>query len=208
MQTDTSSRMTDEQLALYAASGCRESFEELVRRFQVPLFHFLSRRMRTVEDAEDIAQEAFVRAYENMGRYRSEWRFSTWLFTIASRLSISHARKKQLATVDEGLESVVAAPDTSEQIAAREMRDRLWDLAEKTLDPSKFTALWLFYVEEMPVVEIAKVLGASRVAVRTMLFRARKRLLPALAGEAEHFLSAAPLVVGERKIVVAGGSAT
>ena len=69
----------DEELARRAQLGCTDSFEELVRRFQVPLLRFLGRRTSAV-DAEDLLQDTFVRAYQNLQRYRSAWRFRTWLF--------------------------------------------------------------------------------------------------------------------------------
>ena len=74
----------------------------------------------------------------------------------------------------------------------KEERGRLWDLAAATLSQPQMTALWLYYVEEMPVAEIAKVLKHSRVATKTMLFRARRRLKPVLK-ETE------PGVVGREK---------
>ena len=89
-----SDRISDEDLAIQAADGCIASFEQLVQRFQVPLVHFLSQRCESREDAEDIAQEAFVRAHSNLHRYQTRWRFSTWLFTIARRLCINHLRRQ------------------------------------------------------------------------------------------------------------------
>ena len=192
MPTNSAAPPTDEQLALGAAAGCLDSFEELVRRFQVPLLHFSRRHTRCIEDAEEITQEAFVRAYQNINRYQPRWRFNTWLFTIAKRLSITHARRKQLATSDDGLDAAVdVSPGPAQLLATAESRNRLWDIARENLDETKFTALWLFYAEEMPVIEISKVLGRSRVAVKTTLFRARKKLMAALAVEADTF---SPLV--------------
>ena len=209
MPTSSAAPPTDEQLALRAAAGCVDSFEELVRRFQVSLLHFVARRTRSVEDAEDITQEAFVRAYENIGRYRPRWRFSTWLFTIARRLTITQARRKRLADGDDGLDELaVCSPDPTELLTASESRNRLWDIAAANLDETKFTAVWLFYVEEMSVAEIGKVVGRSRVAVKTMLFRARKQLMPALAVEADHFSPVVRRVAAEQKMALAGGGGT
>jgi RNA polymerase sigma-70 factor (ECF subfamily) len=168
---------SNEQLARRAQQGCSESFEELVRRFQVPLLQFL-RRWSTVEDAEDLVQEAFLRAYQNLAGYRPAWRFSTWLFTIARRANINWQRKRRPQVHGEALESVQAeTPPPWQRMIERENRGRLWDLAEAELTEPQFTATWLFYVEEMPVKQISRVVGRSRVAVRTMLFRARQRLL-------------------------------
>ena len=77
-ESSTPTLPSDEELVARAQQGCAESFEELVRRYQVPLVHFLRRR-GDADEAEDVAQEAFLRAYENLARYRPRWRFSTWL---------------------------------------------------------------------------------------------------------------------------------
>lgn len=171
---------SDEQLACRAQQGCTDSFEELVRRFQVPLLQFLQQRTSPA-DAEDLLQDTFIRAYQNLDRYRPTWRLATWLYTIARRLSINHYRRRRAAADSRGLESVPAAgASPAEAVADEEGRRRLWDRAAEVLSEPQMTAVWLYYVEDMPVKEIAAVEGRSRMAVKTMLFRARKRLLPAL----------------------------
>ena len=173
---------SDQQLAEEAQRGSVAGFEELVRRYQVPLLHFLRNRTRSTADAEDLVQETFVRAYENLHRYQSPYRFSTWLFTIAHRISLNERRKRRPSGGPDGIELL---PDGRVDPAAaaieKEERGRLWDLAAATLPLSQMTALWLYYVEEMPVAEIAKVLKRSRVATKTMLFRARRKLKPVLS---------------------------
>ena len=69
--------------------GCAACFDELVRQFQSPLLHFLIRRLGSRQDAEDVLQETFLAAFRNLDRYQSTWRFSTWVFTIASRNATS-----------------------------------------------------------------------------------------------------------------------
>src|SRR5580700_1348490 len=75
--------------------GCAACFEELVRRFQSPLLHFLIRRAGSHHDAEDLLQETFMIAHRKISDYRSSWRFSTWLFTIAHRLAVSKKRRRR-----------------------------------------------------------------------------------------------------------------
>ena len=84
---------SDEELACRAQQGCAESFEQLLRRFQTPVLHFLRHR-GFFADAEDLTQETFLRAYENLHRYNRRWAFSTWLFTIARRTSLNHRRRR------------------------------------------------------------------------------------------------------------------
>ena len=173
---------TDEELARRAQQGCSASFEELVRRFQVPLLHFLRQRTGD-EDAEDLVQDTFIRAYQNIHRYRPAWRFATWLFTIARRLSMNRQRRKQPLTGSEALDLIEAGtPQPVQVVVEEESRRHLWNLADTILTEPQMTAVWLYYVEDLPVKQIARVLGRSGVAVKTILFRARKRLLPILVG--------------------------
>lgn len=175
---------SNEQLAERAQSGCRQSFEELARRFQTPLRHFL-RRIGGGEETDDLLQETFLRAYRNLDKYRSRWRFSTWIYTIARRTHISLGRKARPAVGEAGLDGVASTAPGPHQLAADgEQRQGLWDLAARALSQDELSAMWLFYVEEMPAREIAAVLERSWVSVKTMLFRARQRLREAVEGNA------------------------
>jgi RNA polymerase sigma factor (sigma-70 family) len=175
---------SDEELAARAQLGCMPSFEELLRRFQAPLLNFL-RHVGPAPDAEDVLQETFLRAYSRLHFYRSQWRFATWLFTIARRTSINyHRRPRPPADEAAMLHAASAAPGPAEAAAAADGRQYLWAAARRTLSEDEVSALWLHYVDEMPVGEIAAVLDRSTVAVKTMMFRARKKLLP-LVGELE-----------------------
>jgi RNA polymerase sigma-70 factor (ECF subfamily) len=171
---------SDEELARRAQGGCSDSFEELVRRFQVPLLQFL-RRWTSHENAEDLVQDTFVRAYQNLQRYRPSRRFATWLFTIARRLSINQQRRRRPRANGEALEMIGDETLEPGQLAAeRESRQHLWTRAAEVLTEPQMTATWLYYAEEMSVEQIARVLGRSQVAAKVTLFRARKRLLPIL----------------------------
>ena len=176
MQRTPTTVPSDEELACRAQEGCVDSFEQLMRRFQPPMLQFLRHR-GTPSDAEDLLQETFVRAYSNLHRYRQKWRFATWLFTIARRVSINHARRAQPVSDHETLQSAEsAAPNPLDTIVAEEDRRRLWDVAANVLSLEELTAVWLYYVEQMPTREIATVQERSWVSVKTMLFRARKKL--------------------------------
>jgi len=176
MQRASTTVPSDEELACRAREGCADSFEQLMRRFQAPVLHFLRRRGASC-DAEDLLQETFVRAYTNLHRYRPKWRFATWLFTIARRVSINHARRERPAADGEPLRPAESGePGPLEKMVAEENRRSLWDAAAKTLGQEELTAVWLYYVEEMPTRDIAAVLERSRVSVKTMMFRARRKL--------------------------------
>ncbi len=99
---------TDEQLASQAKEGCANSFDLLVRRYQVPVLHFLQHRVG-VTDAEDLTQDTFVCICRYLHRYRHKWPFRTWLFTIARHLSINHLRRRSQLALHEAVKAFVAA---------------------------------------------------------------------------------------------------
>jgi RNA polymerase sigma-70 factor, ECF subfamily len=170
--------VSDDELACRAGQGCAASFEQLLRRFQAPVLQFLRHRGLGA-DAEDVTQETFLRVYENLHRYSPRWAFSAWLFTIARRTASNHRRR--VRPVADAMATDAAASGEAEPLAmliTEESRRRLWDLAARVLSEEQTTALWLFYVEDMPVRGIAQVLGRSRASVKIMLFRARRKLLP------------------------------
>jgi len=182
---------SDEELAQQAQGGCSASFEELVRRFQVPLLQFL--RRRASEDAEDITQETFVRAYQNIRRYSPAFRFGTWLFTIGRRLSMNHCRRRRPVADSPAVESAEAdGPQPGQLVADEESRLLLWELADEVLTERQMTTMWLYYVQEMPVEEIAHVVGGRRGAVKTMLFRARKKLFAVMQARSSNGSADAP----------------
>lgn len=174
---------SDEQLALEAQAGSSACFEEIVRRYQTRLLGFLMRAV-TRADAEDITQDAFVQAYLNLGRYRSKWRFKTWLFVIAQRLMIDRLRKqKRRRTSREVNETdAVSIDDSSAHAATSEQSARLWSIARATLGEESMRAIWLHYVEGMDTRDVARVMGRSWVWVKTTLHRARRKLGPVLGG--------------------------
>jgi RNA polymerase sigma-70 factor (ECF subfamily) len=185
------SEQTPEELALRAQSGSLAAFSELVGRFEGRLFNFLLRRVGSAADAEDLTQDTFLRAWQRIGTYRPTWRFSTWLFTIATRLAVSSARRvsprREPIRDDHGARAVPPAlPDDG--VA----RSRIWSMVSELLGPEQQTALWLRYVEDMAVKDIATVLGRTQVSVRVMLFRARAVLAPALEQEHAALDSARP----------------
>ncbi|MBN2270051.1 MAG: sigma-70 family RNA polymerase sigma factor, partial [Sedimentisphaerales bacterium] len=86
--------LSAEDLARRSQLGCRASFAELVERYGTGLLRFLRRRTNNLHDAEDLVQDTFVRAYANIHGYRSTYKFSTWLFTIARNLACTRLRRQ------------------------------------------------------------------------------------------------------------------
>jgi RNA polymerase sigma-70 factor (ECF subfamily) len=171
---------SDEELAVLAQRDHVAAFAELVTRFETRLFNFLLRRTGSSSVAEDIAQDAFVRAWERIGNYDPTWRFSTWIFTIASRMAVTAHRRRRPTGPFEVAERVGRRdPDMGHAEHVAREGSRLWCLAEQVLGDDQHTALWLRYAEDMTIGEIAQVTGRTQVGVRVTLFRARQRLAQA-----------------------------
>jgi RNA polymerase sigma-70 factor (ECF subfamily) len=165
---------TPEQLAQRSQSGCLESFEQLVLRYEDQIFNFLRQFTRNQQDAEDLTQETFVKAYRSLPRYTPSLAFAPWLFVIARRTAASHFR-----TVDH-FEELPADSETAEADPATALQHAdeqrfLWKLV-RTLKPKQAEAVWLRYAEGFSVAEIALIMRANRVYVKVMLQRARSIL--------------------------------
>lgn len=165
--------LSAEELARRSQQGCRESFAELVERYGIRLFKFLRYKTNNLQDAEDLVQEAFVRAYRNIHRYKDSWKFSTWLFTIATRLAYSHFRKSRSFQTIGQIES--SCPEPEQMVIEKETQQSLWALA-RGLSLNQYQALWLKYGQDMSIKEIAMVLRKSQVNVKVLLYRARINL--------------------------------
>jgi len=170
---------TDEELAARAAAGSRPAFEELVSRYSLRLFHFLRSRSGSDEDIEDLVQETFLRAFRNIARYDPQRRFSTWLYTVAIRLSISRQRSRRERPLPLGPEGPEhPSPGPQESLARKEEAreaGNIWLIA-RTMKANEYEVLWLRYAEEMPVKEIARAMKRSLVGVRVLLHRSRVKL--------------------------------
>lgn len=163
--------ITAEQLARRCQAGCLRSYEALVARFHQQLISYLRQMMGGLHDAEDVAQESFVKAWQHIGKFDPSMSFAGWLFTIARRTAISHFRKhsRMKPVEDEVLEAIPAEPPHEME---QSERAEIWDIA-RTLKPKHFEILWLRYGEGFDIAEVAKITGASTIGVKVALHRAR-----------------------------------
>jgi RNA polymerase sigma-70 factor, ECF subfamily len=173
--------MTPEQLAVRAQEGSLAAFSALVEQFDGRLFNFLLKKVGSAADAEDLAQDTFVRAWQRIAQYNPRWRFSTWLFTIGGRLAASKYRDRPAPPVSLTADRVQNRPPATDRLVRREERLRIWSIVEARVPAEQHAALWLRYAEDMSIGDVARVLGKSEVAVRVMLFRARGVLAEHLA---------------------------
>ncbi len=172
-RTSTLEHLSDEELASEIAEGARSLFEELISRYSMRLFYFLRHRTESDQDIEDLVQETFLKAFKGIDRFDPERKFSTWLYTIATREAVSHHRaNKKMKHNPAGTSSL---PGPEEVVIRKEESQNIWELAT-TLPKKEYEALWLFYAEEMPIKDIARVTKKSPITVRVLLYRARSKL--------------------------------
>lgn len=171
--TSAAPELSDEYLAASALAGSGAAFELIVRRYQRPLLHYLQSITRDRHEAEDALQNAFVKLHQSMARYDSRWPFRAWAFMIAHREAMNcfRRRPKRLMARPRG-----ASESPADSVARADDRARLWDVARATLSADQYTAVWLYYVEDAAVTDIARVLEKSASAVKVMLHRARAAL--------------------------------
>ena len=160
-----------------------DSFEQLVTRFEGRLFAFLYKKTGNHHLAQDLLQSTFVTAYRKLHLYNPRYAFTTWIYTIASRLAINHFRKKQPIETEHADRAVETNPRS--KLIASEKAMGIWSQVRELLPESQFTALWHFYGEERNLSETAGVMNKSVGSVKVLLHRARRKLaevLPTGAG--------------------------
>ena len=161
------------RLAIAAKSGCIESFESLVGQFEKPLYHFLLTKTRNHHQAQDLLQDTFLITYRKLDRFNPSYPFSSWIYTIANRLAISHYRKQK--TLLEEVEFVIETTACNE-VMEQERARSLWAYAKRLLTKNHFTALRLFYTKGMTIDQVAAAMNRNPNSVKVWLHRARKRL--------------------------------
>lgn len=169
-----------EELAVRARAGSRVSFDELVTRYRPRLVAFLARRLADPADAEDVAQETFLRAYDRLAQFDPSRPFATWLFAIGKNVAANHAiARSRRAARDRDSRPADADAEAAAEAAIEDGAGAsdLWQRARAILSPDAYRMLWLRYAQGLTVREVAAELDRSSVAVKVMLFRARRRLL-------------------------------
>lgn len=161
-------------------SGDINAFSYLVEKHKRMSYTFALKLLKVPEDAEEVAHDAFVKAYQSLKDFRHESKFTTWLFKIIFNLSISRLRKKKLdisSIDDEKLQGYhVADPENLFTAVTSKEQNLLVRNAVDRLPDDERAVITLFYLNDCPVKEITDITGFSEANVKVKLFRARKRL--------------------------------
>jgi RNA polymerase sigma factor (sigma-70 family) len=173
--------MNDQDLVQQVLNGNTGSFELLIKRYQKLVSHMVGRVISRQEDHEEICQDVFMRVFDKLKEFKFESKLSTWIATIAYRLSINFINKKQLKIADPELAEISFNKNYIDKLSPDlklEMRDSAAYIQEMVmLLPVQYrVVLTLFHLEEMSYPEIEEVTGMPIGTIKSYLFRARKLL--------------------------------
>ncbi|MDD5209416.1 MAG: sigma-70 family RNA polymerase sigma factor [Elusimicrobiales bacterium] len=176
----------EEGLLKRLAEGEKEIFGELVLRHQDFIFNVVSKYVRIEEEARDLTQDVFLKAYENIEKFRGESKISSWLYRIAYNLSMNWSERRagrETQLDDELAETLAEPPNLAEEIFEREAQlARITGLLAEL--PEKYrTVISLYYFEDKSYQEIAEALGLPINTVKIHLLRAKERLREKLGAE-------------------------
>jgi RNA polymerase sigma-70 factor (ECF subfamily) len=189
------SRVDDSVLIREAQRGNRGAFEELVRQYDHQVLRLALHLTGSEQDAQDIYQEAFLKAYRNMGSFRFECSFYTWIYRIVTNLCLDHLRKRKVrkeeapvAVDGDGEEYSVldqvadgrAGADPERDLMRREIGSRI-SLALEKLSPRERMVFELKHYQGLKLRTIGEMLGTTEETAKNTLFRATQKLRAALA---------------------------
>src|SRR6476646_4180467 len=175
---------SDRELVAIAVNGIDGSFEELVRRYQRPISAYVYRMIGDYESALDLTQEIFIKVYNSLRRYRSEFKFSTWIYKIAHNSAVDHLRRTATreqslisGTESETFELPIESSRLSpEQKSERKERRGEIESVIRTLPGNYRELIILRHSQDLTYEEIVEVTGLPLGTVKNRLFRAREMM--------------------------------
>ena len=158
-----------------AVGGSARAFEQIVQLHHRRVLNFLFQMTRQLQDAEDLTQQTFVKAYQHIHRVDPERPIINWLLTIARRLALNHFRsvkKWEFAPADLASHD----PSPARALEHQDRAENLWARARRVLSQREFEVLWLRFAEERSTEETARITGLTQIHVKVLVHRARHRL--------------------------------
>ena len=174
-------KLTDTEIIKKVLAGEQAMFAQLVQRYQQYVFTLVYRFTDNREDAEEISQDVFVKAYRSLADFRGEAKFSTWLYTIVRTSCITFLRKKRLDTSSLDNERTFLQVESKQSgftanAIEQKSKHAMVNSAIRMLSPDDTHILTLFYKGEQTLDEIGRVMGLEPNTVKVKLHRARNRL--------------------------------
>jgi RNA polymerase sigma-70 factor (ECF subfamily) len=176
-----STGLGDNEIISRVLKGEQNAYADLVNRYQAYVFTLVLRMIKSREDAEEVAQDVFIKAYRSLADFRGESKFSTWLYTIANTTSITFLRKKKLDVHSLDNEKMFEVADSKDSgfranLVEQKSRVNMVNEAIALLSPDDAEIITLFYKAEQKLEEIARILRLETNTVKVRLHRARTRL--------------------------------
>lgn len=171
----------DQVLIRRSLAGSQVAFQQLVERYQNYVFTVCMRVLRRREEAEETAQDAFIKAYNSLSTFQHQSQFSSWLYTIAYRTALDRARLKKMPvdSLDDSQSAWQLADTDDSSPSAALQREELQEELQAAIDrlsPIDASLITLYYLQEQSVKEIATITGLTETNVKTRLFRGREAL--------------------------------
>lgn len=180
------SSLEDDKLVEKAIGGDESAYKRLVDKYERALFFHIRKMVNDREQIEDLVQEAFVKAFDNLNTYSTNYAFSTWLYRIATNHTIDYLRKKKLNTlsIDDPVKTKdgkmeMQLPDKkakTDRSIIKKQRQKIVQKAIKDLPKKYRKVIELRHMEEKSYKEIAEVLDSPLGTVKAHIFRAREML--------------------------------
>jgi len=185
------SKLTDIELIEQTLAGNQSAYADLVKRHQRFVFTLALRFTKTREDAEEVAQDCFIKAYRSLQSFSGNSKFTTWLYSIVYTTAMTFLRKKRLDTSSIDDESNLIQVENrnaafENNMAENKSRSYYVNQAIEQLMPDDAMIITLFYKGEQSLEEIAMALGIEPNNVKVKLFRARQRLKEKLERNLKH----------------------
>jgi RNA polymerase sigma factor (sigma-70 family) len=173
--------LTDTEIIARVLKGDQQVFAQLVKRYKSYVFTLVLRLIQSREDAEEVSQDIFVKAYRSLADFRGDSKFSTWLYTIVRTSCITFLRKKKLSIASMDDERTFLQVETQESsfkanTVEQKSRHAMVNEAILMLSPDDAQVITLFYKAEQSLEEMGKILGMEANTVKVKLHRARLRL--------------------------------
>lgn len=191
------SSLEDDVLVKRAVGGDERAYKELVDKYQRALYFHILKMIKDKEQVHDLVQEVFVKAFDNLNIYNTNYAFSTWLYRIATNHTIDYLRKKKLQTlsINEPLktrdgEMQMQIEDESAGTDRTIIRKQRQEMVQKAIDelPDKYRkVIEMRHMEEKSYQEISEVLDVPLGTVKAHIFRARELLYKALKDKRDRF---------------------
>ena len=176
-----STGLNDTEIISKVLTGDQQAYAGLVNRYQNYVFTLALRFTKSREDAEEVSQDIFIKAYRSLADFRGASKFSTWLYTIVNNTCITFLRKKKLETHSLDNEKVFEVADSQDSglranLVEQKSRIAMVNRAITMLGPDDAEIITLFYKGEQSLEEIAQILGLETNTAKVRLHRARTRL--------------------------------